>query len=284
MDRRRPFVAGNVFLNRIDAPLLQSRQVSGRGISGVTLRPDKGMSGDEEAALWKSYDASREDSVRERLVQAKLPFAKIIAAKVYAGRHHDEFEFNEYLQFAVVGLMESIDRFDPERGANFGTYAGRRMIGAILSGLEKLSEKQQQISFRQRLISERVASLKPESKPDIASFEQLFSCLADVGFGLALGYMLDGSGMIDEGERSAVASQYDRLEMKQLQQRIRHMLTTLPEMEQRVIRYHYLQNMPFQEIAARCALTKGRISQLHRNALALLGEEIRQTRRCDVAW
>lgn len=253
-------------------------------MSGLPPAPGRGLSQEEESTLWNSYVATRDGSVRERLVEAKLPFAKIIAAKVYAGRHHDEFEFDEYLQFAVVGLMESIDRFDPKGGANFGTYAGRRMIGAILTGIEKLSEKQQQISFRQRLVNERVASLQPENKPDPASFEQLFSCLADVGFGIALTYLLDDSGMIDTGERTPVASQYDRLEMKQLQQRIRGLLTTLPEMEQRVIRYHYLQNMPFHEIAKRCVLTKGRISQLHRNALALLGDEIRQTKRCDVAW
>jgi RNA polymerase sigma factor for flagellar operon FliA len=250
----------------------------------MTLRSGRGMSEDDEFGLWKDYVATRESGPRERLVREHLPFARIIAAKVYAGRHHDDFEFNEYLQFAVVGLMESLDRFDPERGATFRTYAGRRMIGAILTGIETLSEKQQQISFRQRLINDRVASLEPEAQPDPASFEQLFSCLADVGFGLALGYLLDGSGVSDASEPIAIASQYDRLEMKQLQQRIRRMLTTLPDMEQRVIRYHYLQNMPFHEIAARCVLTKGRISQLHRSALAMLGEEIRQTKRCDVAW
>jgi RNA polymerase sigma factor for flagellar operon FliA len=239
---------------------------------------------EEHRGLWQSYVASRDGNLRERLVEAYLPYARIIAATLYAGRHHDEFEFNEYMQFAVVGLMESIDRFDPERGAQFKTYASPRMKGAILNGIERLSEKQQQISFRQRIMAERVASLKPESKPDPASFEQLFSCLADVGAGLALGYLLDGSGMIDTGERSAVASQYDRLDMKQLQQRIRRLLITLPEMEQRVIRYHYLQNMPFHEIAARCAVTKGRISQVHRNALELLATEIRQTRPCDIAW
>jgi RNA polymerase sigma factor for flagellar operon FliA len=282
MECGRAFVAGDLFLKRTDGQLFQSPHVSKRQVSGATDRADKRMSEDDESALWKSYVASRDDSIRKRLVDAKLPFARVIAGKVYAGRHHDEFEFDEYLQFAVVGLMESIDRFDPDRGAHFGTYAGRRIIGAILSGLEKLSEKQQQISFRHKIVNERVASLQPTIKPE--SLEQLFSCLADVGFGLALSYLLDGSGMIDVGERSAVASQYDRLEMKQLQQRIRGLLTRLPDMEQRVIRYHYLQDMPFHEIAARCVLTKGRISQLHRNGLALLGEEIRQIRRCDVAW
>lgn len=246
--------------------------------------PEHGTAEDAHSGLWQSYVASRDGSLRECLVQAYLPYARIIAATLYAGRHHDEFEFNEYMQFAVVGLMESIDRFDPEQGAQFKTYASQRMKGAILSGIEKLSEKQQQIGFRQRLMAERVASLQPESKPDLASFEQLFSCLAEVGLGLALGFLLDGSGMIEAGERSTVASQYDRLEMKQLQQRIRRLLTTLPEMEQRVIRYHYLQNMPFHEIAARCAVTKGRIAQLHRSALELLGREVRRTKPCDIAW
>jgi RNA polymerase sigma factor for flagellar operon FliA len=61
---------------------------------------------EEHRGLWQSYVASRDGNLRERLVEAYLPYARIIAATLYAGRHHDEFEFNEYMQFAVVGLME----------------------------------------------------------------------------------------------------------------------------------------------------------------------------------
>src|SRR4051812_34793299 len=130
-------------------------------------QPENVLTEEEERELWHAYLSRKDGKIRERLIEYYLSYARIIAAKLYAGRHHDEFEFDEYLQFAIVGLVESIDRYDPDRGAQFKTYASQRMIGSILNGIELLSEKQQQIRFRQRLMAERVESLKEDKKPEM---------------------------------------------------------------------------------------------------------------------
>lgn len=236
-----------------------------------------------EAALWRRHLEQKDTDARGELMNHYLPFARIIAAKLYAGRHHDQIEFDEYLQFATVGLISSLDRFDPSRGAQFKTYASRRMIGEVLDGLEFLSERQQQIRLRQRLAAERLQALK-ETAPQDGNPEQLFRYLADVGIGLALGYLLEGTGMVDSGEQMTVVTHYDGLEIKQLQRRIKTVLNSLPEREQKVIRYHYLQNIPFQEISEMLGVTKGRIAQIHRHALDLLRVHMSHTPICDIAW
>src|SRR5207247_5117094 len=97
----------------------------------------------EEAALWRQLRATSDAQAREKLLALHLPYARTLAATFYARRFHDEIEFGDYLQFASVGLLEALDRYDPGRGVQFRTFAARRMQGAILNGLEKLTEKQQ---------------------------------------------------------------------------------------------------------------------------------------------
>jgi hypothetical protein len=63
-------------------------------------------------------------------------------------RTSNELEFGDFMQVGTVGLLEAINRFNPERGVRFETYAGRRIEGAILSGVQSLSERQQQVSAR----------------------------------------------------------------------------------------------------------------------------------------
>src|SRR3954468_3185376 len=113
-----------------------------------------------EAALWRELRATGDAALRERLLVLHLPYARTIAATLYARRFHDEIEFGDYLQLARVGMLEAVDRFDPARGVQFRTFASRRMQGAILNGIERLTEKQQQIAARQRLRADRVAGVK----------------------------------------------------------------------------------------------------------------------------
>ena len=122
-----------------------------------------------ELALWQAFRAAGDGAAREELVRMHLPFARVMAAHCYARRHHDEIGFDEYLQFASVGLLEAMERYDPGRGAQFRTFAARRMQGAILDGLEHLSEKQQQIALRQRLRAERLQAVRELAAGDGAA-------------------------------------------------------------------------------------------------------------------
>jgi RNA polymerase sigma factor for flagellar operon FliA len=183
-----------------------------------------------------------------------------------------------------MGLVESVDRYDPARGAQFRTFAAHRMHGAILDGLERLSEKQQQIAARQRARRERIDSLAAAAAQGGGSAleagsthaDRLFACLAEVGVGLALGCLLEGTGMLDDPARPAsVDSACEPLELKHLQREVRALLPCLPEPQRSVVRGHYLEERRFDDIAAVLGVTKGRVSQIHRQALAALRGHLR---------
>jgi RNA polymerase sigma factor (sigma-70 family) len=141
---------------------------------------------------WRLLREACDRRARDRLIVHYLPFARMLAAKVFSRRTYEELEFADYLQFASVGLIEAVDRFDPARG-RFESFAGLRINGAILNGVTGLTERQQQVDVRRRMLESRAASLK--ESPELSDGQALFDHLADMAIGLAVGFVLDGSGM-----------------------------------------------------------------------------------------
>lgn len=231
-------------------------------------RPGYHMLPDEDD-LWRRWIELGDHAAREVIAHHYLAYARALAAQLYNRRSSDEFEFDEYLQFATVGMMESLDRFDPSQGVMFKTFANRRITGAVLSGLAMLSERQEQVAFRKRIADERVFSFTDE-KPLGDDPEAILRELATIGVGLALGYVLDGTGMVEGNEQALPDNTYARTELRQFRERVAHLLRRLTAREQDVVRLHYFQAKSFDEVAEQLALSKGRVSQLHKQALGRL--------------
>jgi RNA polymerase sigma factor FliA len=220
------------------------------------------------ASLWVRWIESRHIADRHALVERYTGFARMLAAKCYSGRISPELEFGDYLQFAMVGLIEAIDRYEPSGGAKFETFASLRINGSVLNGVESLSEVQRQTSVRHRVVKERAASVASNTSTQAVS---ALEKLAEIAIGLALGFALEDSGVYEgSGERALPDNAYRRLELQQLSQRLADCVRSLPEQQRVVIHRHYFQQMPFDDIAASLSLSKGRVSQVHSAALANL--------------
>jgi RNA polymerase sigma factor FliA len=242
-----------------------------------------------ERELWQSWRKQGDEEARQKLLSLHLPYARVVAAAYYGKRLNDEIEFADYLQLASLGLIEAVGRFDPEYGVQFRTFAARRMHGSILDGIERLTEKQQQIAARQRLEAQRRAAIKEgaaaaQGESGSRSGEQVLQYVAEVGLAFALAWILDGTGMFDAGEKSETLPFYRSVELDQLRKRIVELVHALPAQERKVIQGHYFQERPFEEIADDMRLTRGRISQVHRKALARLHETLRAQQDCDACW
>jgi RNA polymerase sigma-B factor len=78
-------------------------------------------------ALLSHHARTRDPDLRGRLVERYMPLARHAAAHF---RHSPE-PFDDLVQVASIGLMKAIDRFDPEHGAAFSTYALPTMLGEL---------------------------------------------------------------------------------------------------------------------------------------------------------
>jgi RNA polymerase sigma factor for flagellar operon FliA len=129
------------------------------------------------------------------LIDHYLPLSRKIAKILYVKRGGVEVEFVDYLQQAAQGLIEAIDRFDPTRGVAFASYATVRIRGAVLNSLTAMSEKYAQLSLHKRLHQERVDSLAEQMHERSTRTRDSFLELADLTVGLAISYMLEGTGL-----------------------------------------------------------------------------------------
>jgi len=241
----------------------------------LPLRPDAAETG----RLWAYYVQSRDPDTRAKLVAAYTPFARMLAAKVYAGRVLSTLEFGDYLQYALVGLLESLERFQPQRDIMFETFAAARITGAILSGIEASSDIQRQIVTRKRLIRQRVAAL---ADPAPVAGAAVFARLAELAIGLAVGFALEDSGMHRDEQAQYADNSYTGVELRQLQERLQLAMQKLTPQQKQVVHMHYLQQQPFTEVAAGMALTRARIAQIHKEALARLRTLIQKNGDIDI--
>ena len=80
-----------------------------------------------EQALLVRYHRAGDLAAREELVERFLPFARDLARRY---SYTDE-SFDDLVQVASVGLIKAIDRFDPDRGAKFTSFAAPTILGEL---------------------------------------------------------------------------------------------------------------------------------------------------------
>lgn len=218
-----------------------------------------------EAELWRSYRERTDEDARDRLFLHHMPWATSIARNVHRRVHAYAVDRDDFVQNATIGLMEAIARFEPQRGIAFRSYATPRVRGAVFNGLRAILGDRP-TAAQDRYAARLQAIQEGREGREGGAFEQIL----DAVVGLSLGYMLDDAvqSLVDGGEGSGSAFEYARQD--QARARLLKAVERLPARQQLIIRAHYFQYVPFVELAERFGVTKGRISQLHHEALSRL--------------
>lgn len=209
--------------------------------------------------------AGGDREARDSLITAYLPFARRQAKAVFRRTGHLLMDWDDYVQSATVGLIEAVDRFRPECGVPFEAFAGYRIRGAVFNALRTLCDRggnRQTASWALRWRERTQVMTSPEQGG--------LDAFISVVVGLGVGFLLEHDA--DAGQAGDPAYVTEAL---QLQAAVQQAVVRLPERERLVIQLHYLNHIPFQEIAKTLGLTKGRISQLHHQALRRLRDRLR---------
>src|SRR5438477_9850745 len=82
---------------------------------------------DELRGKFEEYSRTRDPALREELVGAHLGLAEYLARR-FGSRGEP---LDDLIQVASVGLLKAVDRFDPERGLEFSTYATPTIVGEL---------------------------------------------------------------------------------------------------------------------------------------------------------
>ena len=213
----------------------------------------------EEQELWRRYRESKDVAARDFLFVRYTSWARSVAAHVYRRLRVVQIEWVDYVQNAQIGLLEAMSRFNEGRGTDFIAYAKPRVRGAVFNGVRTILREEGQ---RRSLLGERAERL--QSIASESSSDPLNDFISTV-VGLSLGHMLE-TEQFGQVPKDALA----HVEHLELGAALRDSLLELGERERAILLAHYFRHVPFQEIAKIQGVTKGRISQIHKNALARL--------------
>ncbi|GAA0518905.1 RNA polymerase sigma factor [Saccharopolyspora subtropica] len=266
-----------------------------RGASLATVEPtdddpvaDQRSADEVEAgivALWQAFGERRDQELRDRLVLHYAPLVKYVAGRVGTGLP-SHVEVSDLIQSGIFGLVDAIEKFEPERGLKFETYAMQRIRGAILDdlraqdwvprsvrsrardverALERLEAKLQRTATDAELAAE--LDLSVDELRDLFAQLQMTSVIALddlIGAGTAQASLAET--LPDERAEDPVAALVDRDSRRQLAEAVER----LSERDRVVVTLYYFENLTLAEIGKVLGVTESRVCQLHTRAVLRL--------------
>ncbi len=198
----------------------------------------------EIAQLWADYHDGREPTTRNLLVVRYAPLVKEIASKVAAGMP-SSVDRGDLMSEGVIGLMDAIEKFEPDRRIQFQSYAVGRIRGAIIDSLRAADWAPRSVRFRQRETGGGVQTQVPVGH--LVELEGM--ALRD-----DLPWRGGGDPSADEEIRALLAE----------------LICDLPERDAVVITLYYFEGLTLAEVGQVLCVTESRVSQLHSRATRTL--------------
>jgi RNA polymerase sigma factor for flagellar operon FliA len=94
------------------------------------------LSSEDALALWTEYQRTQDRALRDRLVLTFAPLVKYIVYKKIR-EMPARCEVEDFISCGLEALIQSIERYDPEKGATLEQYAWTRIHGAVLDELRR---------------------------------------------------------------------------------------------------------------------------------------------------
>jgi RNA polymerase sigma factor FliA len=236
--------------------------------------------------LWEEYKSTGSRDVRDQLIVHYSPLVKYVAGRVASGLPQN-VEQADLVSYGIFGLIDAIDKYQPERGFKFETYAIARIKGNILDELRSIDWVPRSVRAKARALERAYAKLESQlhrtpTEAELAeeldlTDDQLQTTLSQISFtGLvALDEMLSGSDrgegstlgdtLADPGEGPVAA--YEVEEMRQI---LADAIRRLPERERDVLSLYYYEGLTLAEIGSILGVTESRVCQIHTKAVIQL--------------
>ncbi|MGI9577142.1 MAG: RNA polymerase sigma factor WhiG [Microthrixaceae bacterium] len=247
--------------------------------------------------LWERYTAEPDEKIRETLIVHYSPLVKYVAGRVAVGLPPN-VEQSDLVSYGMFGLIDAIDKFEPERGFKFETYAISRIKGAILDELRSIDWVPRSVRSKLRMIEKAIAKLegqhhRPATDDELAeelgwTDDQLHTALTQISqVGLAaldevLGTGEDRADTITLGDTIADQSAHGPMgafEVAETRQLLGQAINALPEREKLVLTLYYYESMTLQEVGMVLGVTESRVCQIHTKAVLHLRNRLQAADR-----
>ncbi len=225
----------------------------------------------------RTYRNIAEKEAREELIVSHLFFVKHVLGKLLI-ELPAKVDVENLEAAGILGLVESAHRFDPDRGANFKTFAYRRIRGAILDELRRNCPLPQQVLQNWSLIRKEIQSHEgPISPQQIAqrtelSVDDVEKCLVAIRMTTPEAWSEDLAPIdLAQDERADSA-----IEEEQTQQ-LTKAIEKLPEQMRAVVTLYYIDDLTLKQIGEVIGLSESRVSRILTQAELQLKKLVQQS-------
>ncbi|MFE8936473.1 RNA polymerase sigma factor SigF [Streptomyces sp. NPDC007872] len=221
--------------------------------------------------------------LRNRLVRMHLPLVEHLARRF---RNRGE-PLDDLTQVATIGLIKSVDRFDPERGVEFSTYATPTVVGEIKRHFRdkgwavRVPRRLQELRLSLTTATAELSQQHGRSPTVHELAERLGISEEEVLEGLesANAYStlsLDVPDTDDESPAVAdtLGAEDEALEGVEYRESLKPLLEDLPPREKRILLLRFFGNMTQSQIAQEVGISQMHVSRLLARTLAQLREKL----------
>ncbi|HWI71916.1 MAG TPA: SigB/SigF/SigG family RNA polymerase sigma factor [Baekduia sp.] len=234
-----------------------------------------------DAQLLAAYAETRDPQLREALVERFLPLARSIAKRYRKA----EEPFDDLLQVASLGLLKAVDRFDPERGIAFSSFAVPTIVGELRRHFRdrcwsvrpprELQERALEVDkYRSELTTRlgRSPSVRELGRALELDDEQVLEALqAQQGMRAASLDAPRGNGDDNDGTLADAHGTLDpELARAEHRATIARLFERLDEREQRVLRLRFEADLTQEQIGRLVGVSQMQVSRIIRAAVAKL--------------
>ncbi|MCL2478638.1 MAG: RNA polymerase sigma factor WhiG [Treponema sp.] len=249
-----------------------------------------------EDELWLLYRRGRDPKIRESFIKQYAPLVKYVAGKVAVGMPSN-VEFDDLVGYGVFGLLDAIDKFDPEKNVKFKTYAVQRIRGAIFDELRSIDWVPRSVRQKTRQVEEAIGTL--EARLGRTATDQEIAGALGMGEDEYIKTMIKISGTSilsihevwysgDENDKVSIGDSIESpsslnpevmAERDEIRRVIVEAINELPDNEKKILVLYYFEDLTLKEIGQVLGVTESRVSQLHTKAILRLRSRLKNSRK-----
>lgn len=239
------------------------------------------------SALWTRYKDEQDSSARDELILNYSPLVKYVAGRL-ASSLPQTVDTADLISYGIFGLIDAIEKFDPDRAIKFETYAISRIKGAIIDELRAMDWVPRSVRSRAREIEAAYVALENKlrrvpSDQEVADYmkvttKEFQDLLAKLSYTSVVSFEeLWVGGERDEGQNAVGSIRDDTaedpvaiFETGEIKEILAAAIDKLPDRERTVIALYYYEGLTLKEIGQVLGVTESRVSQLHTKAVLRL--------------
>jgi RNA polymerase sigma factor for flagellar operon FliA len=231
--------------------------------------------------LWSEYKVASTPKARDVLIVHYSPLVKYVAGRVAVGLPQN-VEQSDLVSYGMFGLIDAIDKFEPDRGFKFESYAAARIRGAIIDDLRSLDWVPRSVRSQARKVEEALSKLQDklgrtptdeevaeEMEVTVRKLRSIYAKVSTILF-VSLDRLMSvgdkgdsGMSLVDTLVDTKAEDPLASVEEKEMKQFLVKAIASLPERERTAITLYYYEGLSLAEISQVVGVSQARISQMN---------------------